>query len=208
MKKISVVAWLIAGGLALGTSVTATGHGGATGIVADRMMGMMMLAEQVKALAPLLEGGGQVEQATIMEAAGMISMHAGNAMTDLFPEGSLDAPSVARPEIWQRWEKFSDYSIRLADLGDELAMAAERDRPGVEPTVAEVEAEPPTEWEAMSFEALIGLPSERQASSDTIDSLIASSAPPADIVAQLREPKQIVAEITATCSSCHAAFSR
>ncbi|MGK2227108.1 cytochrome c [Devosia neptuniae] len=208
MNRISVFAWLVAGGIALGTSVTATGHGGATGIVADRMMGMMMLAEQVKALTPLLEGGGQVEQATIVEAAGMISMHAGSAMTGLFPEGSLDAPSVARPEIWQRWEKFSDYSSRLAELGDELAMAAEPARLGLEPTAAEVVEQPPTEWEAMSFEGLMGLPSEEQASSDTIDSLIASSAPSGDIAAQPREPKQIVAEITATCSSCHAAFRR
>ncbi|MGV8856589.1 MAG: c-type cytochrome [Devosia sp.] len=208
MNKISVFAWLVAGGFALGTSVTATGHGGATGIVADRMMGMMMLAEQVKSLSPLLDGSGQVEQAIIMEAASVISLHAGSAMTDLFPEGSLEAPSVARPEIWQRWEQFSGYSRRLAEFADELSRAAESDRLRVEPPVADVGAQPPTEWEAMSFETLIGLPSQQQGGGETITSLIASTAPAIEMATQLREPKQIFAEITATCSSCHAAFRR
>jgi cytochrome c556 len=208
MKKIKGIARLMAGVVFMGTSVAVVGHGGATGVVADRMMGMMMLAEQVKLLSPLLERNGQVETDIVIAAAEMISVHAGESMTELFPEGSLDVPSVARPEIWQRWEQFAGFSTRLAELGDELAAAAESDYADLAVSAAPVEKRQLGEWDQMSFATLMGLPSKPATEQASIDTLIAASEEFADPVVPARATGQIVADITATCSSCHAVFRR
>ena len=89
MKLKLVCAWLAAGTAMLSAAVFA--HGNATGIVGERMMGMMMLGEQVKLLTPILAA----DPAAVAKAAEMIEMHAGPAMTKLFPEGSIEGPSEA-----------------------------------------------------------------------------------------------------------------
>lgn len=198
MKLKLVSAWLAAGTVILSAAVFA--HGNATGIVGERMMGMMMLSEQVKLLTPMLSAGGAVDGAALGKAASMIEMHAGPAMTKLFPEGSLDNPSEARPEIWERWQEFSDYAEQLAALGAELrksaATAAERPEPAA--TAAPTTA---SEWERLDVAVLLGLEESRKAS--LVDETITGS-----IQRDPRDPATIFADIAATCSSCHASFRR
>ena len=195
--------WPWACGIVLASAVAVLGHGGATGIVGERMMGMMMLGEQVKLLAPVANGG-TVDQDVIEAAAEMIAMHGGRAMTDLFPEGSLDAPTEARPEIWARWQEFSDLADRIADLGVELGAAAATETVSVVPdTPAPVTAAvPPTsEWDGMSFASLMGIVPVRL--EPQVDPVVTASIP-AD--PRTRPVADIYADITATCSSCHASF--
>ena len=54
-------AWLAAGSVLLSGAVFA--HGNATGIVGERMMGMMMLSEQVKLLTPMFQPGAAFDAA-------------------------------------------------------------------------------------------------------------------------------------------------
>lgn len=213
MNRAKVCAWLIAGSLLMGTSVIAWGHGGATGIVAERMMGMMMLGEQVKILASLAENAETIDADKLRDAAAMIEMHAGPAMTGLFPKGSLDAPSVARPEIWERWEEFAGYSILLAELGQELGKVADvpsESRPALS-EVAEVPAPaPPSEWDRMNFASLMGLADRSDHTPVGIDTQVTGSIRANETPRRLltRTAKAVLADITGTCSSCHAAFRR
>lgn len=198
MKLKLVCAWLAAGTAMLSAAVFA--HGNATGIVGERMMGMMMLGEQVKLLTPILAADAAADPAAVAKAAEMIEMHAGPAMTKLFPEGSIEGPSEARPEIWARWEEFSGYASRLAQLGTELRSAA-----ALQPAASTIPAsiEPPSlaaEWETLEFAVLLGLEqAEKQRAME--GAVVEGSKPP-------RSPAAIFGEITATCSSCHASFRR
>lgn len=212
MNRAKACAWLSAGSLLMGTSVIAWGHGGATGIVAERMMGMMMLGEQVKILASLAENAEATDTDKMRDAAAMIEMHAGPAMTGLFPEGSLDAPSVARPEIWERWEEFEGYSIQLAELGQELVKVADvsESQPALS-DVAEVPAPaPPSEWDRMNFASLMGLADRSDHTPVGIDTQVTGSIRANETSGRppMRTAKAVLADITGTCSSCHAAFRR
>ncbi len=197
------------GAIAFGTLLTtavALGHNGATGIVADRMMGMMMLGQQMQILSPLAESPMQTDRAAVEQAAAMILRHAGASMTDLFPEGSLDAPSVARPEIWERWQDFSRLAGQLESLGAELRDAA-RDpvtTGSVTPIAENPAPRPTTEWEKMDFAWLMGLSSRPAATANHEDAPVQAEA--AEAIG--RSVGDIYADIAQTCASCHASFRR
>lgn len=198
--------WPLACGALLAGAMAAFGHGNATGIVGERMMGMMMLSEQVKILAPIADDLEPGDLDTVREAAAMIEMHAGPAMTDLFPEGSTEAPSEAKLAIWERWEEFDGYSKRLGKLGKELAASADAEsRPAAAATeivAMQVPEEPElSEWDRMSFASLMGLaPVQPQ----EVDMVTTASIVPA--TPTVRPVREVYADITDTCASCHAAF--
>lgn len=209
--KISFPGPLACGALLAG-AMAAFGHGGATGIVGERMMGMMMLSEQVKLLATIADDPSRSDLEPIRTAAEMIAMHAGPAMTDLFPGGSLEAPSEARPEIWDRWQEFTAHADNLGGLGEELGSSAEFI---AEPQVANAVADetqgvqpPLSEWERMDFAWLMGVsPTPVTLIDPAVTAAIKGdvSGPPESSVRSVRE---IYADIAATCAACHAAFRR
>lgn len=199
----------LACGILLAGAMTAFGHNGATGIIGERMMGMMMLSDQIKELAPIADAATPADAETVIAAAEMIAMHAGPAMTDLFPEGSIEAPSEARPEIWERWQEFSAHAERLGVLGEELGLAGERllaPTPATKDVAAAPAAPPLSEWERMDFAWLMGLSAERAIVVDTVTTASIAAATPAEPA--VRPVATIYADIAATCSSCHAAFRR
>ncbi|WP_170387876.1 c-type cytochrome [Ruegeria atlantica] len=100
-------------------------HGGATGVVKERMDGMGVMKEAMKVLTPMMRGQVDYDASVVRERSEDISRHAGEALTKLFPEGSLDAPSEAKPEIWQDWEAFSALADQLRVMADGLAKASE-----------------------------------------------------------------------------------
>lgn len=196
--------WPLACGALLVSAMAAFGHGGATGIVGERMMGMMMLGEQVKVLAPIADDPGAEDLGKVREAAAMIEMHAGAAMTDLFPEGSIESPSEAKPAIWERWEEFAAYSNRLGDLGRELDKAAEAVvlPPEVTADTAPVSVEPAlSEWDRMDFATLMGVATPEVLEIDPMPTASTKAS-----TAVIRTVGAIYADITDTCASCHAAF--
>lgn len=171
-------------------------HNGATGIVGERMMAMMMLSEQIKSLVPAVEAG-DVTQAQVDSAAKMFLMHSGEAMTSLFPEGSIEAPSEASPAIWERWSQFASYADELGDLAVQLqgaSLAAPTAVSSQSPATSE-----PKEWDRLSFASLMGqAPNPLTAKKETRPATSSDRAYVADVVSQ----------ITQTCSACHAKFRR
>ena len=72
----------------------------------------------------MMRGAQPYDADAVSEAAGIIRSHAGDALTDLFPEGSLNHPSEAKPDIWTDWSEFEALATRLADVATGLEMAA------------------------------------------------------------------------------------
>jgi cytochrome c556 len=208
MKMNRLYPRLLASGLLLAGAASVFAHGGATGIVGERMMGMMMLSEQIKLLAPIAPRPTQADVQTLSSAAEMIGMHAGPAMTDLFPEGSIEGPSEARPEIWANWQAFSGYADRLEELGAELDASAQElgklpSPPTPEPVAVEAQL---SQWEEMDFEWLMGLSAVQVASIDMATTGSIAVSP--ELAPEVRPVAEIYADIAATCSACHAAFRR
>lgn len=204
--------WPLACGALLAGAMAASGHGGATGIVGERMMGMMMLSEQVKLLGPIAERPTTGDIWTLTMASEMIAMHAGPAMTELFPEGSLDAPSEARPEIWERWQEFAGYATRLGDLGQELAVsAAALDAPAqvTPPSDIKVAAPPElSEWDRMDYAWLMGLAPAPVVAVDPLTTESIGEPFVAEPAVTVRPVREVYADIAAICASCHSAFRR
>jgi len=98
-------------------------HGGATGVVKERMDMMSALGDSMKALKGLVMGAGEPDRAAIAREAAAIGGHA-ETMPAKFPEGSLLGPSEARPEIWTRWPEFETASGDLASAARGLEKTA------------------------------------------------------------------------------------
>ena len=98
-------------GLILSTSVMA--HKGATGIIKERMDGMEELKSAMKVLTPMARGKIPFDANSAKQKAEVLVSHSGTNMTKLFPEGSLDKPSIAKPNIWRDWAKFEALAMDL-----------------------------------------------------------------------------------------------
>lgn len=125
--KNSVKAAVLAAGLALPITA-AYAHGGATGIIKERMDAMVAMADVVKALSAMMRGETDYDADTVRQGAGVIRSHAGETMTKLFPEGSGGMPSEAREEVWSDWETFAALAARLERFAAGLEQAAENER--------------------------------------------------------------------------------
>ena len=106
-------------------AVAALAHGGATGIVKDRMDAMMAMGKSVKAVAPMMRREILYDAAAVKSAAQVFAVHSGEAMTELFPEGSGGGASDATPEVWSEWEKFEALAAQLGTYANGLALAAD-----------------------------------------------------------------------------------
>ncbi|WP_170362736.1 c-type cytochrome [Ruegeria arenilitoris] len=106
-------------------AVTALAHGGATGIVKERMDGMSAMKDAMKTLTPMMQGKTPYDAGTVRDAAETIGRHAGDSMTRLFPEGSDGMPSEAKPAIWQDWDAFAELAEQLQTYAEGLALAAD-----------------------------------------------------------------------------------
>lgn len=125
MKTKNLFVGAVGASVLMVASQSVLAHGGATGVVKERMDGMGVMKEAVKVLTPMMQGQVDYDAAVVRERAGDISHHAGDTLTKLFPEGSTDAPSEAKPEIWQDWESFSTLAEQLRVVADGLAAASE-----------------------------------------------------------------------------------
>ena len=105
-------------------SAGAFAHGGATGIVKQRMDAMDAISDATKSLAAMMRGIRPYDADAVSEAAATVRSHAGAALTGLFPEGSLHRPSEARPEIWSDWSEFQALAMRLSMVAAGLEQAA------------------------------------------------------------------------------------
>lgn len=111
-------------------AATAVAHTGATGIVKERMDQMEDLKGAMKALAAMMRGKDAYDPEAVRRHAGLIADHGGEAMTRLYPEGSLDHPTEALAAIWTDWGRFNDDAETMRDYAIALAAAAGNPRSG------------------------------------------------------------------------------
>lgn len=121
MKKKTILIAALSSSIA----VSALAHGGATGMVKDRMDAMMAMGKAVKSVAPMMRREIDYDVETVKSAAKVFAEHSGAAMTDLFPEGSGGGASEATPEVWSEWEKFEALADQLGEFAEGLAFAAD-----------------------------------------------------------------------------------
>lgn len=114
-----------AGALGLASVAAAYAHGGATGIVKERMEAMESMGDAVKRLAAMMRGETGYDAAAVKEEAETIRQHAGQAITSLFPEGSGGEPSEAKPGIWSDWDAFTALAMQLESFAGGLEAAAD-----------------------------------------------------------------------------------
>ncbi|MFT7222893.1 MAG: cytochrome c556 [Cellvibrionaceae bacterium] len=121
MKKIICVLSAIC----FTVSAVVLAHGGATGVVKERMDLMDTHKDAMKTLKPVFRGNTDYDVTVIKENALVIRDNAAEHMTKLFPEGSLDMPSEALPAIWEQWQEFERLANNLQRLGQALYDGAE-----------------------------------------------------------------------------------
>lgn len=122
--KLSIL--FMSGSLLVAGVAGALAHGGATGIVKERMDAMSAMGDAMKALTAMMRGETGYDAGAVRSNAEVLQEHSGEALTKLFPEGSLQMASEARPEIWQNWQEFSDLSAQLEVFASALGNAAEK----------------------------------------------------------------------------------
>jgi cytochrome c556 len=121
LKSFSVAAATVV----VAASAVAYAHTGATGIYKERMDAMSAMGDAVKQIADMMRGQTDYNAERVREGARVIRSHAGEAMTELFPEGTTEMPSEARAEIWTDWSTFSALAEQLAVQAEGLERAAE-----------------------------------------------------------------------------------
>lgn len=117
---------LLLSGLFLFGEVSA--HGGATGIVKERMDLMKSMGDRMKKMAAMVKGKETFDAAWIAVSAQEIKQ-AAPEIAHLFPEGSLHKPSEALPRIWQergRFDEMTEQMILEAGRLSDLATAGDR----------------------------------------------------------------------------------
>ena len=116
---------LIAGAMTIATGGLAFAHGGATGIVKERMDAMTDMKNAVKTLTAIMRGETAYDAGTVKKEATVIRSHAGEAITKLFPADGNNSNSEAKLEVWSDWDGFTTLAERLETLAAGLEAAAE-----------------------------------------------------------------------------------
>ncbi|MBW7851667.1 MAG: cytochrome c [Rhodospirillales bacterium] len=131
MNRINfVLAAAVVGAGAMLAVSAASAHGGATGVVKERMDQMKAMGESMKTLSRMLQGQAPYDAASVRREAGAIAARGGAALTDLFPEDTGDPPSEALPSIWREPQRFRRLADDLVAYAEALSAAADNPRPG------------------------------------------------------------------------------
>lgn len=97
-------------------------HDGATGVVKERMDAMKAMGGAMKQLAAMMKGQTAFDAMSASQA-GMTINEKANGLIKLFPEGSGEASSYAKPEVWSKWSEFEAATRTLIDASAKLADA-------------------------------------------------------------------------------------
>jgi cytochrome c556 len=105
------------------TILSAYAHGGATGVVMERMMIMKSIQNHMKVVGEMVQGKRNFTAETVKVAGKSIADHA-DEIPHKFPKGSIEEPSEATHSIWQDWEKFMKLTEELKVTALAMADAA------------------------------------------------------------------------------------
>ena len=95
-------------------------HGGASGIVKERMDIMLEMKARLKLISQMLEGKKAYSNKEVGRALDYIRRHAGSNMSRMFPTGSGHKPSEADPMIWKNWDEFEKMARSLNHATDDF----------------------------------------------------------------------------------------
>ena len=112
------------GGYATVAALTAYAHGGATGIVKERMNAMEVMGKAMKSVGAMFKGQANYDPAAIQAAAGLIAQHAQD-IPMLFPdshESRMGKATDALPVIWEQKGKFDGFATDM--LRESKALSA------------------------------------------------------------------------------------
>jgi cytochrome c556 len=127
MSKRLFIGTIIAGLIAvplIGVTSPVWAHGGATGVVKERMEMMKSLSEVMKQLKGMFQNKATYDAKKVRKAAQAIKSHGGEKLTKLFPKGSLHKPTEALPAIWKDWDQFKTLANNLSAFATSLEAAA------------------------------------------------------------------------------------
>lgn len=105
------------------SSFGAQAHEGATGVVKERMELMKSIGTNTKTIAPIAMGSMDMDLKAVEEGAEAIAEAAKKALTK-YPEGSKDAITEAKENVWTDWQKFEELMNDLSSNADTLAKLA------------------------------------------------------------------------------------
>lgn len=193
-------------------AAVAMAHNGATGVVLERMNGMTAMRDTVAELAPMMQGAVPYDAFIVSEGAAVIAGHAGETMLSLFPEGSLEGVTYAKPEIWSNWQDFAALAEEMRVYADALSEAAPN---GLEPASA-----PPADMAEMDHTGMAMPPAEETNLGFSVAELMGYAEKTADspVSRGLADPASLAltlsslaaddlfTRISGTCSSCHSQF--
>jgi len=108
--------------------VVAIAHGGATGIVKERMDLMKAMGEDMTLISDMIHGKKPYDAAAVREAAEAIAARGGDKIVSGFPEGTGHAPSEALPTVWQQPDRFRALAEDVTTYATALAEAADNPR--------------------------------------------------------------------------------
>ena len=101
----------------------ALAHGGATGVVKERMDIFKSWKQGVKQLGPMAKGKLPLDSDWVAQFAAKLQSESSQLKT-LFPEGSDQRPSEALPSVWSEREKFDGLFDDLIEHAEALAGSA------------------------------------------------------------------------------------
>ena len=78
----------------------------------------------MRTLTAMFKGEVEYDAGAVCEAARTIQSQAGEHITKLFPEESLDKPTEALPTVWEDWATFERYANDLQTYSTVLEAAA------------------------------------------------------------------------------------
>ena len=105
-------------------AVAALAHGGATGIVKERMDQMGDISKAMKTMAKMVKGEVTYDADAVRKLSLEISGMGGEALTKLFPKHSMDPPTEARMEIWEDWAEFERQAFAMQRAATALSVGA------------------------------------------------------------------------------------
>lgn len=192
-------------------AVVAAAHNGATGVVLERMNGMTAMRDAMSELSPMIQGAVPYDPAVVSADASAIAGHAGDTLLGLFPSGSIEGVTYAKPEIWSDWKTFEDLANQLLVYSEALAEAAPN---GLTPAMP-MDMDMGSSAMDMPMATAPAVPGESSYSvAELLGYETANSSPPvgpstesASVVDLAVLPVTDLFEgVSAACSSCHARF--
>lgn len=168
-------------------------HEGATGIVKERMDNMKAIGDQMKKLAGFFKGEIPYDVAGVEQAAAAISKRGGLHLLKTFPEGSLEKPTKARPEIWKNWQQFTTLAHQLEIFSQGLADAAGNPMSNGQGTTMPMGMGTPAPNNMMMGQGMMGQGQQQD------------MGPTADMLAVM-PPDHVFARLAKTCNDCHTLF--